>query len=336
MPKKKKDDAIVDHVASDERSSQAESTGDVSLDEVLMEPGAGASDNEIDVESTIGEDKAVEKSSKDKAKNRAKKDKEEKVEETSALSSQEPDDQSGDAGSVEEEEIPHPTTPEATRDWNDKNKKKASKGKKEHVQGPKRPEHSKKYRNAVKDLDLAQSYSREDAIMLVKKTSYSKFDGTVEAHIKLSIQNQRGIISLPAGTGKEKKVLAISNTNIDDVLKQIESNKIDFDIAIATPDVMPKLAKVARVLGPKGLMPNPKSGTVTTDLDKAKAEFAGGRIEFKQDKGGAIHQAIGKVSFDDEKLLQNLNTLLGALPSGKITSISLSATMGPGIKVKLA
>lgn len=197
------------------------------------------------------------------------------------------------------------------------------------------PLHGKKYRNAVKDIDLASKYARDEAIDLVKKTSTVNFDASVEVHIKLSISNQRGTITLPSGSGKEKIVKLVSGADADEFVASVEAGKLGFNVVVATPDAMPKLAKVAKILGPKGLMPNPKSGTVTEDLEKAKAEFASGRVEYKQDKGNAIHLAIGKVSFESDAILANLNVLLAALPAPKIVSIVLSSTMGPGIKVSL-
>jgi large subunit ribosomal protein L1 len=203
------------------------------------------------------------------------------------------------------------------------------------IQVRKAPVHGKKYRNAVKDIDLTTNYPKEEAIDLVKKTSTVKFDASVEVHIKLTISNQRGTIVLPSGTGKEKIVKLVSAADVEDFVKDVEAGKLGFDVVVATPDAMPKLAKVAKLLGPKGLMPNPKSGTVTTDLEKAKAEFASGRVEYKQDKGNVIHLAIGKVSFETTSILDNLNVLLAALPAPKITSVVLSSTMGPGVRVRL-
>jgi len=197
------------------------------------------------------------------------------------------------------------------------------------------PLHGKKYRKAVEEIDRNASYPKDEAIVLVKKTSVVKFDATVEVHIKVNVPNTRGMVNLPAGTGKTRKIEAVTNENVDAVLKKIEEGKIDFDILIAHPEAMPKLSKVARVLGPRGLMPNPKTGTVTPDIEKAKEEFSGGRVEYKQDKGNVIHMGIGKVSMEDDALKQNLNALLHALPSGKITSVVLSSTMGPGIRVSL-
>lgn len=209
------------------------------------------------------------------------------------------------------------------------------KHKPEKINVRKAPLHGKKYRNAVKEVDLTTPYAKEEAIDLVKKTSTVKFDASVEVHIKLTISNQRGTIVLPSGTGKEKIVKLISAADVEEFVASVEAGKLGFDVVVATPDSMPKLAKVAKLLGPKGLMPNPKSGTVTDDLEKAKAEFASGRVEYKQDKGNVIHLAIGKVSFDNAAILANLNVLLAALPAPKITSVVLSSTMGPGIRVKL-
>jgi large subunit ribosomal protein L1 len=203
------------------------------------------------------------------------------------------------------------------------------------IQVRKAPVHGKKYRNAVKDIDLTTNYPKAEAIELVKKTSTVKFDASIEVHIKLTISNQRGTIVLPAGTGKEKIVKLVSASDVEEFVASVEAGKLGFDVVVATPDAMPKLAKVAKLLGPKGLMPNPKSGTVTADLEKAKAEFASGRVEYKQDKGNVIHLAIGKVSFENASILENLNVLLSALPAPKITSVVLSSTMGPGVRVRI-
>ncbi|MFA6081932.1 MAG: hypothetical protein WC773_00760 [Patescibacteria group bacterium] len=288
----KKTAAIIAEQISDERPVVVEETTDESLNDVLQESGAGATDAEVDVESPIGEDKAVEQSAKDLAEN--------EVEEVEAV--EEP---------VKKQHSAKVATPR------------------------KAPLHFKKYREAVKDLDLTQSYSVEGALEVVKKTSITKFDATVEAHIKLSVTNQRGVIHLPSGSGKEKKVMVVTADNIDAFITQVEAGKIDFDIVVAIPSVMPKLAKTAKILGPKGLMPNPKSGTVTEDVEKAKAEFASGRVEYKQDKGGVVHLGIGKVSMTPEQLKGNYLALVSALPQPKIQSIYLSSTMGPAVKVSL-
>jgi len=214
----------------------------------------------------------------------------------------------------------------------------------------------KRFTEAKKLVESKKLYPIEEASALVKKTATAKFNEAVEIHMRLGIdpsksdQQVRGTISLPHGTGKSKRVAAFveaakeaeaktAGADIvggEELINEIsQKNIIDFDVAIATPAMMPKLSKLAKFLGPKGLMPNPKSGTVTDDLAKAKAEFASGRVEYKQDKGNVIHLAIGKVSFDSDAILANLNVLLATLPVPKIDSIILSSTMGPGIKVRL-
>lgn len=300
--KSKDDGVIVSELKSNERSSAVLPTGDAALDEVLTETGAGATDEEMDVEAPDAS-QVYEEEIKQEA---------EKIEPSVTAKTEEI--------SAEIEPTPAPKLKKHSRKIGSVRKA---------------PLHGKKYRQIIKDLDLSMAYSKVDAIDLVKKTSYTKFDGSVEAHIKMSISNQRGIITLPAGTGRERKIMAVTSANVEDKIKEFEAGKLDFDVLLATPDVMSKLAKVARILGPKGLMPNPKSGTVTADVEKAKTEFGSGRVEYKQDKGGVIHLALGRVSFDAEKLLSNLDVLLAALPAPKIVSVTLSATMGPGVKVQV-
>lgn len=340
MPRKKEVDVVVEHTESDERSTQVEETGDQALDELMEEPGAGASADEIDVESPMGEDEAVIKSLRSPSEALAEEGAE--VEKSAALEKMYAEEIEAEAGDESDltpslssggEGGQRPGEEESVEEPVKKVSKKSPKP--VHLHGPRKPLHGKKHRDAVKDLDLSVPYTPTEAFELVKKTSYSKFNGTVEVHIKLSVQNQRGVISLPAGTGKERRVMAATLDTIDDLIRDVEAGKINFDVLVATPDAMPKLSKLAKILGPKGLMPNPKSGTVTTDIEKAKQEFAGGRVEFKQDKGGVIHLGLGKVSFATEALLENLNALLAAIPQPKITSIVLASTMGPGVKVKL-
>ncbi len=301
----KDDGVIVAELKSDERSSAVETTGDVALDAVLTEAGAGATESEMDIEAPDAS-KAYEQEIEAEV---------EKVEPSDEISQASVDQKTSKTESVTEDEA----KPKSHRKTGSVRKA---------------PLHGKNYRNIINDIDLNTKYTKAEAIDLVKKTSYTKFDGSVEAHIKVSISNQRGVITLPAGTGRERKIMAVTSANVEDMVKEFEAGKLDFDVLLATPDVMSKLAKVARILGPKGLMPNPKSGTVTADIEKAKLEFGSGRVEYKQDKGGVIHLSIGKVSFDAEKLLSNLDVLLAALPAPKIASVTLSATMGPGIKVK--
>ena len=220
----------------------------------------------------------------------------------------------------------------------------------------------RKYTEACTKVDKTKLYTNEEAIKLVKETSITKFDSSVEIAIKLNLdtkkadQQLRGAFVLPNGSGKTKKVLVIAkNAFADqaraagadyvgdtDMLEKIEKeNWFDFDTLIATPDMMPQLGKLGKVLGPKGLMPNPKTGTVTTDVKKAVEDVKSGRIEYRTDSFGNIHAIIGKVSFDEEKLLQNLNAFVTMIAKTKpavvkgtyIQNISISSTMGPGIKI---
>jgi large subunit ribosomal protein L1 len=214
--------------------------------------------------------------------------------------------------------------------------KKSSKKKTEEKAPAQKFSHGAKYREAAAQIDKNKVYSVDEALELVKKTSYTKFDGSVEVHVNLTPAKKndeavRGTVTLPHGTGRERRVVIIT----DEMIEKIEKGWMDFDVAVATPDMMPKLAKLAKVLGPKGLMPNPKSGTVTADPAKAAEELKGGRVEFKADSLGNIHQAIGKVSWDVAKLAENLQTFAGALPKGRVRTISLAPTMGPGVKVQL-
>ena len=222
---------------------------------------------------------------------------------------------------------------------------------------------SKKYTEVMSKVERNKAYTKEEAVKLVKETSTSSFDGTVEVAIRLNIdtkkadQQLRGAIVLPKGTGKTTKVLVIAKgekanqakeAGADyvgdvDMLEKIEKeNWFDFDTMIATPDMMPLLGKLGRVLGPKGLMPNPKTGTVTLDVAKAVQEVKAGRVEYRADSFGIIHGVIGKVSFSEEDLMENLNAFVSAILRVKpatvkgdyVKSISIASTMGPGIKVE--
>ena len=221
---------------------------------------------------------------------------------------------------------------------------------------------SKKYTEAMSKVERNKAYTKEEAVKLVKETSTSSFDGTVEVAIRLNIdtkkadQQLRGAIVLPKGTGKTTKVLVIAKgekanqakeAGADyvgdvDMLEKIEKeNWFDFDTMIATPDMMPLLGRLGRVLGPKGLMPNPKTGTVTTDVAKAVTDAKAGRVEYRTDSFGNIHAIIGKASFSDDDLLSNMNAFVGQIIKIKpatakgeyIKNISISSTMGPGIKI---
>ena len=220
----------------------------------------------------------------------------------------------------------------------------------------------KKYVEASKKIEKNKSYQLEEAVKLAKETSITKFDSSVELAVKLNIdtkkadQQMRGSLVLPNGNGKTKKILVLAKgaaaeaarkagadfVGETEMIEKIEKeNWFDFDVIIATPDMMPQLGKIGKVLGPKGLMPNPKTGTVTPTPEKAVEDVKKGMVEYRADQYGNIHGMVGKVSFDEKKLVENvqfvLNTLIKAKPAtvkGKyITNISLSTTMGPGIHV---
>ena len=222
---------------------------------------------------------------------------------------------------------------------------------------------SKKYVEALSKFEKNKLYSKEEACKLVKETSTTKFDGSVEVALRLNLdtkkadQQLRGAIVLPKGTGKTQKVLVIAkgpkateakDAGADyvgdaDMLEKIEKeNWFDFDTIIATPDMMPALGKIGKVLGPKGLMPNPKTGTVTMEVAKAVEEVKAGKVEYRTDSFGIVHTIIGKVSFSEADLLENLNAFVSQIIRIKpstvkgeyIKSITLSSTMGPGIKVE--
>lgn len=206
------------------------------------------------------------------------------------------------------------------------------------VEQPKKPkigkkkERSKKYQQSLKLVDRKKVYNLIDAIELAKKTSYAKFDSTLELHIKtLTKKGQepiRALVAMPAGAVKTPKVAVVT----DELIQEIEKGKLNFDTLLATPAMMPKLAKYAKVLGPKGLMPSPKAGTIVDDPDKAKTEIAKGRVEIRQDSLGNIHTAVGKVSWPSDKIKQNVGAILGSIQSNRVDRLTLSATMGPGIK----
>jgi large subunit ribosomal protein L1 len=222
---------------------------------------------------------------------------------------------------------------------------------------------SKKFQEALSKVDKSHFYSKEEAVKLVKETSVSSFDGSVEIAIRLNLdtkkadQQLRGAIVLPKGTGKTNRVLVVARgpkaqeardagadfVGDTDILEKIEKeNWFDFDTMIATPDMMPLLGKLGKVLGPKGLMPNPKTGTVTMDIAKAVEEVKAGRVEYRTDTFGNVHGVIGKVSFSEADLLENLEAFVSQILRIKpatvkgdyIKNISISATMGPGIKIE--
>ena len=224
---------------------------------------------------------------------------------------------------------------------------------------------TKKYTEALSKIEKGKLYSLEEAVKLVKETSVSTFDGTVEIAVRLNLdtkkndQQLRGAIVLPHGTGKTKKVLVLAKGDaakaatdagadyvgdVDMITKIEKENWFDFDVIIATPEMMPMLGKLGRVLGPKGLMPNPKTGTVTMDTKKAVEDVKKGRVEYRTDSYANVHALVGKVSFDDEKLVDNVKAFMDVIIKSKpqaakgiyLKGVSLASTMGPGIKVDLS
>ena len=223
----------------------------------------------------------------------------------------------------------------------------------------------KKYIKAMELVEKHHAYTKQEAIELVQKTSTSKFDGSVEIAVRLNVdtkktdQQVRGALVLPNGTGKAKRVLVLTKNDAqskaasaagaefvggEDLIDKIaKENWLDFDVIIATPEMMPLLGKIGKLLGPRGLMPNPKTGTVTTDVAKAIDDVKKGRIEFRTDSYGNVHAIIGKVSFDAAKLEENLDAFMNVIIKSKpntvkgqfIKNVSVSSTMGPGIKIDL-
>jgi large subunit ribosomal protein L1 len=226
------------------------------------------------------------------------------------------------------------------------------------------PKHGKKYLEALKLVDSDKLYQPQEAVSLLKKMNYVKFDPTVEVHMRLGVdprhadQMVRGVAMLPAGTGKEMKVLVFAQgekaneaeaagadfVGLDDLIKQIEADWLGFDVAIATPDVMGKVGRLGKKLGPRGLMPSPKAGTITFDLAKTIQEVKAGRVEFKIDKTALLHIPTGKLSFSEEALMANLTSVFDAVvrarPSGAkgtyIRSVVLSSTMSPSLHLDIA
>ena len=221
----------------------------------------------------------------------------------------------------------------------------------------------KKYLEAAKLVDKSKLYTKEEAIKLVKETSVANFDASVELAMRLNLdtkkaeQQLRGALVLPNGTGKTKRVVVLTKTqaeqakkagaeyvgDMDLITKMEKENWFDFDVIIATPEMMPALGKLGKILGPKGLMPNPKTGTVTTDPAKEVLEVKKGKVAYRTDSFGNVHVSIGKVSFDDAKLVENLQAFVSLIIKSKpsvvkgeyVKNISVSSTMGPGIKIDL-
>ncbi len=226
------------------------------------------------------------------------------------------------------------------------------------------PKRGKKYQEVVKLVDLQKFYTPEEAVDLVRKTSYSKFNATIEAHLRMGLdprkadQQIRSTVQLPNGTGKIVRVMVFAEgedqkraldagadyAGTDEYVEKIQGGWFDFDVSVATPNVMAKVGKLGRLLGPRGLMPSPKAGTVVPgqDVDRVVAELKSGRVEFRLDRTANIHVPIGKAEFSNEALLKNLSALMEAVVQAKpsaskgiyIKRVTLSATMGPGVKVE--
>ena len=223
---------------------------------------------------------------------------------------------------------------------------------------------SKKYLEALGKVEKGKAYTLDEAVKLVKDTSISKFDGTIEIAVRLNLdtkkndQQLRGAIVLPHGTGKSMKVLVLAKADqakaakeagadyvgdVDMIEKIEKDNWFDFDVIIATPEMMPQLGKLGKVLGPKGLMPNPKTGTVTTDTKKAVEDVKKGRVEYRTDSYANVHAVVGKASFDEKKLAENIKAFMDVIIKSKpqaakgsyLKGLTISSTMGPGIKVDL-
>jgi len=256
----------------------------------------------------------------------------------------------------EERKAKGDTTPQEEVDVKPKQKQKATRSRLER--------RGKNYRKVAELIEKGKVYTLKEAMDLATKTSVGKFDGTVELHINLNVdpkladQNLRGTVSLPNGTGKTVRVAAfVASDQVeaakkagadvageDDFLAQLDKEQINFDVLISTPQLMPKLGKYARLLGPRGLMPNPKSGTVTTNVGQAVKEAKGGKVEYRVDKQSIIHQGVGKVSFGADKLYENAKSFLDNLQANKpasvkgplIQGVAASTTMGPGIRVEVS
>lgn len=224
--------------------------------------------------------------------------------------------------------------------------------------------HGKKYREVAKLVDRTRSYQPDEAVQLVKQTAFTKFDATVETHMRLGVdvrhadQQVRGTVVLPAGTGKEVRVVVFAQgdaareaqaaganrVGAEDLAQDIQNGWLEFDVAIASPDMMRVIGGLGRILGPRGLMPNARTGTVTPDVGRAVREVKGGRVEFRADRSGLLHVPIGKVSFAPEQIMDNFRALVSAVvaarPTGAkgqyVRTVTLTNTMGPGIKVDVA
>lgn len=222
----------------------------------------------------------------------------------------------------------------------------------------------KKYEDAIELIDRTKTYDLSEAVELVKKTATANFDETVELAFRLGVdpkqadQNIRGAVVLPHGTGKTQRVLVFAKgekikeaeeagadyIGDEDIVAKINDGWFEFDVIVATPDMMGEVGKLGRVLGPKGLMPNPKTGTVTFEVEQAVSDIKAGKVEYRVDKAANLHVAVGKVSFEDEQLIENLETMINTIVSVKpqsskgkyIRNVAIASTMGPGIKIDVS
>jgi large subunit ribosomal protein L1 len=299
---------------------------------------------------TIGDDELEKKDlKKAQARSVAKKAREEAEARRAATASDSAEnetkkDTTSNVANPEKEETPTPPTnpttqtqaPAETKGVTDEKKDKKAYKKAE----PKKIK-SQSYKKAAVLVERNKRYKLAEALPLLEQMKRVKFDETVELHINTIEKGISGSLTLPHGTGKATRVVianaASDPKNVDELIKKIESGKIDFDVLIATPDTMPKLAKVARVLGPRGLMPNPKNGTVTPKPDEVAKRFEGGQFNFKTEaKFPILHLTVGKLSFGDKKLTDNINTAIKAVKTKNIKDITLKSTMSPGIKIETA
>jgi large subunit ribosomal protein L1 len=260
----------------------------------------------------------------------------------------------------------------ALREAEEKAAKEARKASNEETEAkPKQPvkparsrleRRAKGYKNSAKNIEANKAYTLEKAVALAKKTSHVKFDATVELHVNLGVdprqadQNIRDNLVLPAGTGKAVHIAVLTDdaaaakqagadiAGTDDLFAELDKGNLNFDVLIATPALMPRLGKYARVLGPRGLMPNPKSGTVTQDINKAVAEAKAGRVEYRVDSTGIVHLGVGKVSFTEAQLLENAQAVMASIKGNKpqsvkgnyLKAVHITTSMGPSITVDLA
>lgn len=199
---------------------------------------------------------------------------------------------------------------------------------------------SAKYLKHAEQVEKGKFYNLEEAIELVKKLTMTKYDGAVELHIRLSAkktkgstESSRGLFHLPHGSGKSRKIIILDEAKIEEISK---TKKIDFDVALASPELMPKVARIAKILGPKGKMPDPKSGTVTADAKKTIEEINSGKVEYRVDSTNNIHQIVGRVSWEDIKLAENIKAVLGSLSKGRLNAVYLTASVAPSVPLDLS